>query len=87
VRAARAYHDPEVQKLYKTRRWQMIRRLQLAKEPWCSDCLKAGLWVEARQCDHITPHRGDVAAFWRGPFQSLCDSCHSRKTAGEVLNQ
>lgn len=34
--------------------------------------------------DHITPHHGDWKLFWeRRNHQSLCDGCHSRKTATE----
>jgi hypothetical protein len=33
----------------------------------------------ATVCDHVTPHRGDVAKFWSGPFQSLCQPCHDRE--------
>ena len=35
-----------------------------------------GRVVAATICDHITPHKGDVAAFYAGPFQSLCKPCH-----------
>jgi len=36
--------------------------------------------------DHVIPHRGDQALFWdeEGNWQSLCWSCHSRKTAAEI---
>ena len=77
-------HNPEHQKLYNTRRWKMIRRLQLAGQPWCEECLRANVYTPASEVDHITPHRGDPAIFYRGPFQSLCTPCHSRKTAVEV---
>ena len=39
-------------------------------------CQEQGLITPATVCDHIEPHRGDVAAFWRGPFQSLCKTHH-----------
>ena len=64
-------------RLYATARWRAIRAMQLATEPLCRMCLDAGVAITATVCDHITPHRGDVAAFWSGPFQSLCASCHS----------
>lgn len=39
----------------------------------------------AAECvDHIRPHKGDQELFWDpANLQSLCDSCHSRKTATE----
>jgi 5-methylcytosine-specific restriction enzyme A len=31
----------------------------------------------ARVADHVTPHKGDVHAFWYGELQSLCSVCHN----------
>lgn len=66
---------------YKTARWARIRAAQLARDPLCAICLKAGRVTAATVCDHVEPHRGDPEKFWNGPFQSLCDEppwrCHS----------
>ena len=73
--------------LYATPRWKRERLVLLKAAPLCCECCKIGLVVPAREVDHIMPHRGDVAAFWdRSNWQGLCRACHSRKTAGEVLN-
>nr|WP_310012296.1 hypothetical protein [Brucella pseudogrignonensis] len=32
-------------------------------------------------CDHVEPHRGNEAAFWAGPFQTLCAHCHNSTKA------
>lgn len=40
-------------------------------------CLANGIAEEATVCDHLEPHRGDLTKFWHGPFQSLCQHCHS----------
>ena len=58
--------------LYKTTRWRKIREAQLLYERSCRRC-----GSRATVCDHLKPHRGDEAAFWDGPFQSLCATCHS----------
>jgi 5-methylcytosine-specific restriction protein A len=76
--------DPERQGLYNTTAWQRIRQAQLANQPWCAVCLRTNIYTPAIDVDHITPHRGDPAKFYAGPFQSLCHACHSRKTAQEV---
>ena len=78
-------HNHESQKLYNSKRWLGIRARQLKKQPWCEECLRANIYTAATDVDHIEPHRGDVTRFYKGPFQSLCKSCHSKKTAGEVL--
>jgi hypothetical protein len=54
-----------------------MRKAQLAKEPLCRYCQMLGRITPATVCDHITPHRGDLALFYAGPFQSLCATCHS----------
>lgn len=62
--------------LYNTARWQRIRRDQLSREPLCWMCKRDGIIRAATVCDHAEPHRGDVEAFWRGPFRSLCAPHH-----------
>lgn len=39
-------------------------------------CARRGLVIPATICDHVIPHRGDIDAFWAGPFQSLCKPDH-----------
>lgn len=63
--------------------WQKRRSNQLIAEPWCRECARHGLRVRATDADHVIPHRGDVNLFLHGELQSLCHSCHSRKTMNE----
>lgn len=48
-------------------------------------CEEEGVVEPATIVDHIVPHRGDTKLFWNteGNWQSLCASCHSRKTVKE----
>ena len=72
--------------LYHTARWLRGRRLHLQLYPLCVHCLAAGSLVGASQVDHIVPHKGDRALFFdTANWQSLCPSCHSRKTAREQV--
>lgn len=65
--------------LYKTAAWQRRRAAQLRQHPLCVMCLSMDNRITAASvADHITPHRGDPVLF-RGPLQSLCASCHSRR--------
>lgn len=64
-------------KWYKTANWKKIRLSQLAREPLCRFCAKAGIVKAADTVDHVLPHRGNMKLFFSGPFQSLCKSCHS----------
>lgn len=63
--------------------WPKRRADQLAREPFCRECAAKGLRVRATDADHVVPHRGDLQLFLHGELQSLCHSCHSRKTMQE----
>lgn len=75
-----------VRHLYKSPRWQGIRRETLARDSSCVTCLAER--QERRpstHCDHVNPHRNDVRLFFKGPFQGLCDPCHNSKKQREEL--
>lgn len=66
---------------YKTPEWRAIRRQQLNAEPLCRMCVadEPSRVRAATVCDHVRPHRGDRDRFFAGPFQSLCETCHSAR--------
>ncbi len=81
------YHDahiPTTQKLFNTNRWKKRRANQLAKEPWCKECLKKGIFTVGTIADHIEPHHGDPVKFFTGKLQTLCKPHSDIKTAQEV---
>jgi len=62
-----------------------LRPNQLLREPWCRECARRGIHTRATVVDHIQPHRGNWTRFIdRDNLQSLCKSCHDRKTALEM---
>lgn len=72
--------------MYKTDAWLYdLRPTQLMREPFCRVCSQHGKRVIATEVDHVVDHKGDWQIFTdRGNLQSLCHSCHSRKTAREL---
>ena len=50
--------------------------------PVMSQCYNEGRITLAYAVDHVIPHRGNEELRWdeQGNWQSLCRSCHSRKT-------
>lgn len=61
--------------------WRKARIRYLREHPLCVECLKENRIVEATVVDHIIPHKGDMVLFWNeSNWQSLCKSCHDRKT-------
>ena len=71
---------------YSRRIWtQRLRPAQLVREPFCRECAARGLRVRATDVDHVVDHKGDWALFSdSGNLQSLCHSCHSRKTLRDM---
>lgn len=69
--------------LYDTARWRTLRKAQLQREPLCRRCQADARLTPASVVDHIKPvnQGGD---FWdTANHQSLCQSCHQRKSAHE----
>ena len=68
-------------------KWQRLSKQFLRKQPLCIRCQSEGVYTKATVVDHIIPHRGDEKLMWdRGNWQSLCKSCHDRKTWTEDKN-
>lgn len=72
--------------MYLTKAWtEELRPAQLLREPFCRECAKHGLRILATRVDHVKAHLGDWERFTdRENLQSLCESCHNRKTAKEM---
>src|SRR5262249_29879158 len=62
--------------------WKRLRRIILARDPLCKECVKRGVYEQSTDVDHIVriadaPHRRlDLTN-----LQGLCHRCHSKKTA------
>lgn len=79
---ATASQRPDTKDSLYGRRWKRAKTLFLNEHPLCVDCESRGKVIEATRVDHIIPHRGDKALFWdQGNWQSMCETCHNRKTA------
>lgn len=77
ARARKRRHDqrrPNSRQRGYTREWESLRAEFLRLHPCCAFC-----GAPATVVDHITPHKGDKALFWRwSNLQSLCKPCHDR---------
>ena len=80
-RARRAF-DSELG-FYQSPRWRAVRAAFLREHPVCRACDALGLLVPAVVADHVQPLKDGGERFGWSNLQSLCVSCHNRKTARE----
>ena len=74
----------ERQKFYWSTTWRRLRKIQLRKHALCEICLEDGLQTVANTCDHIDPTWETWEEFIKGPFQSLCETCHNEKSKEDL---
>lgn len=64
-------------------KWRRIRARQLAREPLCRRCKAKGITTGANEVDHIDGNAAEPRDYRDENLQSLCEPCHSAKTALE----
>ncbi len=69
---------------YTSAAWRRTRDAFLREHPLCHACEGRGRFVPAVVVDHVTPLKAGGARFDVSNLQSLCASCHNRKTARET---
>lgn len=74
----------ESDSVYRTKYWRSTRRHQLSIQPLCQSCLLMNRVASASHVDHLFAWRHlNESAFKLNVLQSLCNNCHSHKTALE----
>ena len=68
---------------YNSMAWRMARKRHLNNSPFCVECLKVGKATKATMVDHIIPIKQGGDTFSPDNLQSLCWSCHGRKSIEE----
>ncbi len=76
----RATHKPEAKRIYNSKQWRNTRNKML---DLCAECGKA----TGEHLDHITPLADGGEPYHPDNLQSLCQSCHSKKTRRETRNR
>lgn len=80
----RAASNP-LRHLYSTARWARLRKKIFKRDKHKCQATGVGLvggrkHPHAAVCDHIVPHRGDLALFWdENNLQSVCKEWHDRE--------
>lgn len=74
------------QRFYKRKQWINIRKHKLSLNPFCELCSEKNKPKFATEIDHIEPiEESPEKALLLDNLQSLCKSCHSKKTYEEKL--
>ena len=68
---------------YRTPRWIETRKRKLQISPFCEECYKRGTVVTGKIVDHIIPIKDGGEPYDMNNLQTLCWSCHSRKSVIE----
>lgn len=68
-------------KFYLSKQWRNLREYKISLNPLCEHCLKEDKLVQAIDVDHIVDIKDNpYLALDINNLQSLCKSCHSKKT-------
>jgi len=70
-------------KFYHSPAWRKVRKIYITDHPVCEECERNGYVVEAKVVDHIQSIRSGGSKLSFSNLQSLCTSCHARKSAKE----
>jgi 5-methylcytosine-specific restriction protein A len=77
-------HASDNYPFYNSKRWRKVSSGFRQCYPLCEICEEAGLVVAAQCVDHIKPiSQGGDKWSWAN-LQSLCNSCHARKSGREA---
>ena len=69
---------------YNSSRWRKLSKAYRRRHPLCVNCKENGKTTEAKHTDHkVSTEEGGALYDWNN-LQSLCVSCHSRKTSEEM---
>jgi 5-methylcytosine-specific restriction endonuclease McrA len=75
--------DPQYVRFYASKRWRSLRNYYISMNPLCEECERNGFITPGQDVDHIKPMRLGGAMTSLDNLQTLCKSCHNRKTARE----
>ena len=76
--------DDEMSKFYHSKQWKSLRNYKIQLNPICEECERKGLVEPGVEIDHITALRDNGAPLSLNNLQTLCKSCHARKSSYEA---
>jgi 5-methylcytosine-specific restriction protein A len=83
-REVKQYSQGKVGAFYSSIRWIKVRDLKRRLNPICEECERNGKITPYHTIDHIIPIIEGGEWLDLDNLQTLCDTCHRKKTAKEV---
>ena len=68
---------------YNSKRWRALRNYFIQKHPLCAQCKRDGIITGAQMVDHIKPITMGGSSVDQKNLQTLCNSCHAKKSGRE----
>jgi 5-methylcytosine-specific restriction protein A len=75
--------EGDMVKFYNSKKWRSLRNYYYSMNPLCEECERAGYIIEGRDVDHIIPMRFGGSQTSLSNLQTLCKTCHARKSGKE----
>lgn len=83
-----ASDESKYQQFYKSTQWRKMSRHWLERNPICVKCYEQGIIRPAQIVDHVHEIKDDWSRrLDETNLQSLCRTCHNRKTKAEKLKR
>lgn len=73
----------DADKMYHTVQWRNCRKKYITLNPLCEECRRKGITTIGTVVDHIKQVKKGGAKFDFENLQTLCDTCHARKSQKE----
>ena len=72
---------------YNSKSWRSLRNYYISMFPLCELCNKQGYTIPGEEVDHRTSIRQGGAALSINNLQTLCKTCHARKSSREASRE
>ena len=81
----KVYRQNDKSSFYHSKQWRMLRNWYIKKNPICAECKRQDKLTAGYCVDHIRPISIGGNKIDISNLQTLCESCHSKKSAQESV--
>ena len=81
----KVYGQTDNSSFYQSKQWRMLRRYYIKANPLCEWCNRKGKTTAGNCVDHLKPISLGGSKVDESNLQTLCNSCHAKKSASEAV--